>query len=138
MILSFTLIICLMGILKFIVWYSPKKKDHFVSYPFTLVLRKEDTEIEPDAEEFTDALLQRLTKGSSKEEMNDVKTFSLRVRINLADVADYAEWTTSRFEDEKIYADAVCVRFYDNTEMILNVPYDYFDKDFDMYLNSVK
>jgi hypothetical protein len=131
-IIGITLIVCLLGVLKFITWYKPRHVDYFVVFPYTLMLRKND--VEDGEEQYVDDLLNKLTKSSEVDD--EVKMFNMRININMADVADYAEWTTSRFEDEKVYANATCVRFLDGAEMILNVPYDHFDIEFNRYLEA--
>lgn len=133
--LSITLILITLGTLKFISWYRPRSIDYFITFPYTLVLRKskDNNGLE---QEYSDDLLNRLTK-EMKEIDPKVKMFNMRVNINMADVVDYAEWTTSTYEDEKTFSNAVCVRFIDNTEMILNVEYDQFDLHFTDYLKQV-
>jgi hypothetical protein len=133
--ISITVFVCFIGTLAFIMWYSPKKVDYYVTYPYTLGLHK--GEVDEQSGDFADDLLNKLTKGDRQEGTNS-KYFSMRISINLNDVMDYAEWTISKFEDEKVYANATNIRFYDGTEMVINVPFDYFDADFTTYLKATR
>jgi hypothetical protein len=133
--ISITVFVCFIGTLAFIMWYSPKKIDYYVTYPYTLGLHK--GEPEEDSDDFADDLLNKLTKGDKKMDTGS-KYFNMRISINLNDVMDYAEWTVSKFEDEKVYANATNIRFYDGTEMVINVPFDYFDADFTTYLKATR
>lgn len=135
-VLSITLILIALGVLKFISWYRPRSIDYFVAFPYTLMLHKKNKDGGEFEEEYSDDLLNRLTKDMKDIEPS-AKMFNMRVNINMADVVDYAEWTTSAYEDEKIFSNAVCVRFIDGTEMILNVNYDQFDVHFTDYLKRI-
>jgi hypothetical protein len=131
-------VVSILGILKFIVWYRPRRLDYYIVLPYTLFLTKHSnifTE-QQDESDYSDELLRRLTKETgTKTNSPSHKKFSMRACINLADVVDYCEWTTSGFEDEKVYADAVNIRFTDGTDAVFNVTYDYFDSEFTNYLN---
>jgi hypothetical protein len=142
----FVQIIILIGVLKFITWYKPKKLDYFVTYPFTLIMNNPKTNSgldfgDEEDDEFSDELLNKLMRESKKDSLNQSnlpnnnrKAFQMRVTINMADVTDYAEWTTAKFDDEKVYADSTLVNLRNGTEMLFNVPFDMFDEEFHTYL----
>ena len=133
--IAIVFVLSLIAVLKFITWYRPRIVDYYVTFPYTLTLQKKYGEGGDDERvEFSDDLLNRLTKDSTPDP--SVKKYSMRISINMADVIDYAEWTTCSYEDEKIFSNAVCVRFVDGSEMILNVSYDYFDAEFNNYLST--
>jgi hypothetical protein len=137
--------IIVIGVLKFITWYKPKKLDYFVTYPFTLIMTNpkvnEDLDFEEGGDEFSDELLNKLMRESKKDSLNQSnvnnnnrKAYQMRATINMADVTDYAEWTTAKFEDEKVYADSTLVNLSNGAEMLFNVPFDMFDTEFHTFL----
>lgn len=135
LILSITLIV--FGFIFFL--RDLRKNDlwnsRFMEFPAMLEIHKGR---EADEDDYSDELLRKLTKDSSIKEAPNSKKVNVSIVIDMEEVKGYDMWTTSKFEDEAIYADCTYLTFYDGSAVIVTIPFSEFDIMFNNYVDQKK
>lgn len=89
-----------------------------------------------DDEELTDDPILRRALGVDKKKTPDAKEVSVRTTIDLEEVANYSEWTSAKYGDEKCPSDCVMVYFKNGDQILLFDKYDVFQTYHQNYLND--
>jgi hypothetical protein len=91
-----------------------------------------------DIEDYSDELLRKLTKDSSIKEAPNAKKVNVSIVVDMEEIKGYDMWTTSKFEDEAVYADCTYLSFYDGSASIIMIPFTEFDIMFNNYIEQKK
>lgn len=136
LILSITLIV--FGLVFFL--RDLRKNDlwnsRFMEFPAVLEIYK-GGELE-DEEDYSDELLRKLTKNSSIKEAPNTKKVNVSIVVDMEEIKGYDMWTTSKFEDDAVYADCTYLSFYDGSASIIMIPFTEFDIMFNNYVDQKK
>lgn len=91
---------------------------------------------EEDDEEnsFTDDPVLRKALGTDRKKQPDSKEITVRTTIDLEQVYNYTEWTSSDYEAEKYQADCIMIYFKNGDEMLIFERYDIFQQYHQKYL----
>lgn len=84
-----------------------------------------------ESDDYEDELLMRLTKGSEKPQS---KLVTIVTTIDLEEVCGFDQWTSSKYEDDKVFADCVYVRFHNGDAIVAYLEYSIFEEWFNNYL----
>lgn len=112
----------------------------FMEFPAVLEIHKKEQFDEDSGEDYEDELLRKLTKDSNVDESTspNSKRVNVSIVVDMEEIKGYDMWTTSKFEDEAVYADCTYLTFYDGSATIIMIPFSEFDIMFNNYQDQKK
>lgn len=138
LLLSITLVIIALRIVDHLNWrknFESHYSKRFVEVITKIYIHPPYDEDDRD-DEITDDPILRKALGVDKKKVPDSKEITVRTTIDLEEVYNYTEWTSSSYSSEKYLADCIMIYFKTGDYLLIYEKYDIFQTYYQSYLTE--
>ena len=136
-ILSLTLVVIAIKILDHLNWkrnHESHYNKRFVEGITKIYIHPPYLEEDDEENSFTDDPILRKALGADRKKQPDSKEITVRTTIDLEQVYNYTEWTSSSYDSSNHPSDCLMLYFKNGDELLIFERYDVFQEFYQEYL----